>query len=128
MLPTPRLARTLAVLALAANAYALFDPDPGGPALFPHADKVIHTLIFWVPTALAVLGRWPVPWVAGGMLAYAAASEITQAALLPHRSGSWGDLLCDALGVGLGVMAGLRARHYVYAPDAVVRMPARRDT
>ena len=117
----------LCVLALGANAYALFTPNPGGPTLFAHADKIVHALLFAGPACLAILGGWrPVP-VLAGLTAYGIASEVIQARLLAERSGSVWDLLADAVGIACGVLVGRRAREWPYVGGQALGAPIARD-
>ena len=91
--------RVLTVLALLANAVAVFMPGGDGVPLFPYADKVIHVLIFAVPALLGLLAGLPRrPWL-GALAVYAPVTEIVQATLIPSRDGSVGDLAADLLGL-----------------------------
>jgi VanZ family protein len=92
------------VVALVLNAVVLLTPDPDAPGGgVPGLDKAVHAGIFALLTgtglAAGLAARWFVPVV----LAWAALSEVIQAALLPARSGDWRDLVADAVGVGIGV-------------------------
>ena len=75
---------------------------PGGPDLFPHADKLVHLLVFAAPVLVAGLGRWTWwPVVAVACLVHAPVSEIVQHLLLPSRSGDPRDVVADVVGVAL---------------------------
>lgn len=69
-------------------------------------DKLIHVLVFALPTAALIRAGVPRRWVVGAMVAHALASEVLQAALLDERSGDPGDALADLIGVLLGSAAG----------------------
>lgn len=96
-------ARVLAVAALVVHLAALYWPrvDVQGPVTW--TDKVVHVLLFGVPTLL-VLRAWRRPWWVVGLLAlHAPLSELVQHAWLPHRSGDGWDAVADLGGVVLGV-------------------------
>ncbi|WP_051461461.1 VanZ family protein [Tomitella biformata] len=82
----------------------LFSPGSTVPSGPPNSDKVVHALLFAALAAasrLAGVGwRVTIAWV----LAYAALSEVLQATLPIHRSGSWWDLAADAFGMALGLV------------------------
>ncbi len=69
------------------------------------SDKVVHVLIFAVPTF--VVGWWlrRPELVVLGFALHAPVSEIIQAQALPGRSGDWVDVLCDLAGVALAALA-----------------------
>lgn len=74
----------------------------------PGADKAVHVGLFLLLTGTAVLRFGARPSVLALSLAYAAGSELVQAAALAERSGDAWDLLAD----GVGAAAGWRlARH-----------------
>lgn len=103
-------ARVLAVVALAVHLAALYWPrvDIQGPVTW--TDKVVHVLLFGVPTVL-VLKAWRQPWLAVGLLAlHAPLSELAQHALLPNRSGDPWDAVADLGGVVLGVTVAVVGR------------------
>lgn len=90
---------------LGVSAVVLFAPSPPGPALFPYADTAIHAALF---AALGWSGRRAgaaEPVVAVALVAYAGASELVQAGVLPERSGSWLDFGADLVGGALGLLA-----------------------
>ena len=88
----------------------LSSPGSGGSSM-PLNDKLIHFLAFAV---LVLPLGWARPtwllWVAAVALAYGAAIEVIQ----PHvgRSGEWGDLMADGLGILAGVIPGLLKQRY----------------
>ena len=102
--------QVLAVVALVVHLAALYWPrvDIQGPVTW--TDKVVHVLLFGVPTLL-VLRAWPRPWLVVGLLAlHAPLSEVVQHDLLPHRSGDVWDAVADLGGVVLGVTLGVVGR------------------
>ena len=97
------LARGAFVVAVLVSLAVLFAPAADVPDAPPGVDKVVHLAVFLV---LAVTGRWAGmrATVLGGLLvAYAAASEVLQAATPLERSGSPADLLADVVGIALGL-------------------------
>jgi VanZ family protein len=89
-----------AVLVL--SGFLLFGP-PGGEPPFEHADLLVHASLFG---ALALTGRLATDVavrLAGGLIAYAALSELVQT-VLPDRTGSLLDLAADLVGVVLGLV------------------------
>jgi len=96
----------LLVVAVAVQLVVLYAPDSGRTLLFPQADKVVHLLVFLVPTALAVVAGFRRRVVVGAFAAQAVLSEVVQALFLPHRSGDVLDAAADLTGVALGVLVG----------------------
>ncbi|MBN9734541.1 VanZ family protein [Pseudonocardia sp. P1] len=96
------------VLAVLLSLVVLFTPASGVPTAPPGTDKIVHLLVF---ALLAWTGRtaglrpWP---LLGGLVVYAAASEVLQAALPIGRSGDVLDGLTDIAGalLGLGLYVG----------------------
>ena len=112
----------LLCVAVVAQLVVLYAPaQPGGPALFVHADKVAHVLVFFVPTVLALLVGIRPAYVVAAFAGHAVVSEVVQGALLPSRSGDPVDVIADLAGVALGVLA-WRA---LTASRVVFRMPWR---
>ena len=98
--------RVVATLAVLVHLAAIYWPrvDVVGPV--PWTDKVVHVLLFGVPTVLLLVARPPriQPAVVVGVLAlHAPVSELLQHFLLPHRSGDVWDAVADLGGVVLGV-------------------------
>ena len=102
----PTLWHAVGWLLLAVIAIAMAIPTPNMELAINHADKWTHVLVF------ATLAGWTaqlyppsaaLAWRGLGLLAFAAATELMQA-MLPWRSGDWGDLIADACGVALGLM------------------------
>ncbi|WP_308258533.1 VanZ family protein [Saccharothrix obliqua] len=95
----------------------LFTPQSGVPDSPPGTDKVVHVALFALLAATgcwARLPRWP---LLGGLVGYAALSEVLQWLITPlGRGGDVVDGLVDVLGVGLGwvvarrVVSGSRSR------------------
>lgn len=65
-------------------------------------DKAQHATAFATLCALGLLA-YPMQWrvVLGGLLAYGACIEVAQA-MTGWRYGEFGDLLADAVGIGIG--------------------------
>lgn len=106
-LVTPRLHGVSRWVPLAAaftvSLVMLFSPGSTVPSGPPNSDKVAHLLLFAALASAARLGgvgwRVATAWI----LTYAVLSEILQAALPIHRSGSLTDFAADGIGVGLGL-------------------------
>lgn len=97
------LVATVLALLLQLWALYLYAPSPGGPAIFPHADKVVHAVIFGLPVVLAHRAGLAWPGVAVLLAVHAPLSEMIQLALLPDRSGDGADVLADLVGICLAV-------------------------
>ncbi|MQA02722.1 MAG: VanZ family protein [Streptosporangiales bacterium] len=112
--------RTLAwavfLLAVAVHLVVLYSPESGGAPPFPHADKVVHVVVFALVGGTGLLADVrPVPLLVA-LLAHAVVSEVLQATVLTARTGSGWDAAADALGAVLGVLPGLLARRRGHAP------------
>jgi VanZ family protein len=87
------------------SVVVLFMPASGTPAVYPGLDKLVHLGLF---AALALTGWWagvrPAA-LAGGLVAYAGASEVLQAVLPIGRDATWGDALADVAGAAVGLLA-----------------------
>ncbi len=92
----------LFVASLVVQVEALYVPDVGAEPRFAHADKVVHVLLFAVPTLSGLLAGVPARLLVAVLLVHAGVSEVVQGALLPRRSGDPVDALADAAGVALG--------------------------
>ncbi len=105
--------------AVLAQLVVLYAPSPStGVPLFPHADKVVHVLVFLVPTAVALLAGIRPALVVALFAGHAVVSEVVQGALLTTRSGDPLDVLADLTGVALGVVVWrLVARRAALAPS-----------
>jgi hypothetical protein len=104
---TPVLALTL-VTALGIGWGTLSPPGQGASPL-PFTDKQLHFMAF---ALLALPLGWARPrwvlWLVPVSLGYGAMIELIQPAV--GRSGEWGDLLADGLGILAGVLPG-QIRH-----------------
>lgn len=109
----PSLFRWLAVLSLLVNAVLILMPQPPSVPLFPYEDKVVHLVLFGAPAVFGLLAGWRARVLLPGLFAYAVATEVIQGTLeSATRSGSVGDLIADAVGIGSGwIVARLMARH-----------------
>lgn len=103
-----RALRVSLLIALALQVYVLYLHVPGAESSLavPHADKVVHVAVFALPTALAVLARYPLLPVAVILAAHAPLSELVQHLWLPERGGDPWDVVADWVGVGLGLLVG----------------------
>ena len=94
-----------AVLSVVAHLAVLYWPvvTVAGPVTW--SDKVVHGLVFAVPTYLVgrIVGR-PL-WVALVFGAHALVSELSQHLFLPGRSGDPWDVVADVTGVALATWA-----------------------
>ncbi len=102
--------QVLAVMAVVVHLAALYWPrvDLQGPVVW--TDKVVHVLLFGVPTLL-VLRAWRSPWWVVGLLAlHGPLSEVAQHVWLPNRSGDMGDAVADLGGVVCGVLLAVVGR------------------
>jgi len=85
------------------SLYTLFWPSPAGAGVtLPGADKLVHAGLFLLLAGTAGLRFGASTRVLVAVLAYAAGSELVQAALLAGRSGDALDLLADAVGAAAG--------------------------
>jgi uncharacterized membrane protein YhdT len=104
----------LAVAALAVHLVALYLPgDPSGSLelpWLPGADKVVHVLLFAVPTYLFGRLTRRVGLVAGVFAVHAVVSELIQWRFVPYRDGDPFDALADLVGIGLAVLLLRRER------------------
>ncbi|PKW27113.1 VanZ family protein [Phycicoccus duodecadis] len=92
------------VLAVLVQFVVLYAPRAPGVEPFPNADKVVHLLLFLVPTLLGLAAGLAPRAVVGLLAAHAVVSEVVQGALLPHRSSDPLDVLADLTGVALAVL------------------------
>ena len=92
----------LGLLALAVQLWSLYTPNPPGGVTFPHADKVVHVLLFAVPVACFCRAASRPLLVAGIFALHAVLSELVQYHWVSGRSGSPADAVADMLGVGAG--------------------------
>lgn len=94
----------LVVLALVIHFWGLYTtspPDAGGLS-FPGLDKLVHIVLFAVPT-WALLRVVPNQWFAlVPMILHVPISELVQANLVANRGGEWWDAVADLLGIAVG--------------------------
>ena len=90
-------------LLLLAQLAALYWPrvDLQGPVTW--SDKVVHVLLFLLPTVAGLLAGVRPAYVVGLLALHAPVSELVQHYLLPNRSGDPWDAVADLSGVVLGV-------------------------
>lgn len=96
-------------------------PIPSGAPSIPHADKVVHAVIFAAPALLGVLAGLK-PWLVALVLAvHAPVSELVQHFLIQGRFGDPLDMVADWVGVGIGLVLGrwLTRRRAAEPADAV---------
>lgn len=111
------LSRGVFAVAVLVSLAVLFAPPSDVPDSAPGVDKVVHATLF---LALAVTGRWAGirrAVLAGGLVLYAAGSEVVQGLDVVGRSASVADWLADVV----GLLAGLA----LWAVVARRRPPAR---
>jgi hypothetical protein len=99
-----RPAVVLAALAVAVQLAVLYWPVVTVEGPVSWTDKVVHLVVFAVPTY--ALGRATSPRLAVAVLAgHAPVSEVVQHLLLPGRTGDPWDALVDLVGVAVGALA-----------------------
>jgi hypothetical protein len=97
------LARGAFAVVVLLSLAVLFAPASDVPGSPPGVDKLVHASLF---AALALSGRWAGVGraaLAGGLVAYAALSEVVQGAI--GRDAAVGDLVADVAGLLLGLFA-----------------------
>ena len=96
-------ARAAFALLLVVHLCCLYWPrvDVQGPVTW--TDKVVHLLLFGVPTVVGLLAGLRPAWLVGLLALHAPVSELVQHYLLPHRDGDVWDAVADLSGVVLGV-------------------------
>ena len=95
----------MAAFSVVVHVAVLYWPVVTVAGPFSWNDKVVHVLVFALPTYL--VGRLvsrPL-WVAVAFAAHAVVSELTQHLLLPGRSGDPWDVVADVAGVVLATGA-----------------------
>ena len=96
--------------AVALQVAVLYVPRaPEAPTVGLPVDKLVHVLVFALPTYALVRAGMGRGLVVVLMVAQALVSELVQAVALADRSGDVADLLADLVGVGIAV-AVLRRR------------------
>jgi hypothetical protein len=95
---------TWAVLAVGLNLLVLYAPRaPSVASGGLPVDKLVHMVVFAMPTVALARAGVPLRWAASVMAAHGPISELVQHNLLNHRSGDPFDVLADLAGVGIGV-------------------------
>ena len=103
--------RTAFVVLVVVQLVALYWPRVATEGPVTGTDKLVHALLFALPTWVAVRARWRATWLVVGLVAlHAPVSELVQHYLLPHRSGDLTDVLADLVGVVLGLTLGVVGR------------------
>lgn len=93
----------VATVAVALNLAVLFAPSaPTPPSGGPPLDKLVHVLVFALPTYALIRAGLPRRWVLAALVLWAPVSELAQLMLLDQRTGSWQDALADLVGIALG--------------------------
>lgn len=93
-------------LAVAVNLVVLLAPSPpAGLSLVPGADKAVHALVFaavaWTGVRIGLRPRALLPV----LLVWAVTSELVQHLVVADRAGDGWDVLADAVGTLLGIVA-----------------------
>ncbi len=107
----PRRARALFAVAVLVHLAVVYAPSANAPgAGIPHADKLVHMLIFAAVAWTGIRAGLPALPLGLALGAHAVASEVVQGALLPARSGDPWDTAADLVGVALGLTGAGRPR------------------
>lgn len=96
---------TLAVLAVVVQLCVLYWPVVTIEGPVSWTDKVVHLLVFAVPTYAVARAFGSVRTVVIAFALHAPVSELVQHFLLPGRSGDVWDAVVDLVGVGLAAAA-----------------------
>lgn len=96
---------TLAVLAVVVQLCVLYWPVVTIEGPVSWTDKVVHLLVFAVPTYAVARAFGAVRTVVIAFALHAPVSELVQHFLLPGRSGDVWDAVVDLVGVGLAAAA-----------------------
>ena len=101
------------------QSLVLYWPNPPGVgATGIPLDKIVHIAIFAAVAALGVRAGLPRAPVGALLAVQAICSELLQAWLVPGRGGDLGDLLADAVGIGVGILIGWRWARWAEARPA----------
>lgn len=103
--PTGRLARGLAVAAVVAQLLVLYWPVVTVEGPVSWTDKVVHALVFAIPTYAVGRAFGSVRLAVVVFAIHAPVSELIQHFLLPGRTGDVWDAVLDLVGVALGAAA-----------------------
>lgn len=98
-----RRSAALAALSVGLNLAVLYAPR--APAVSTGGlpvDKIVHVVVFALPTVALARAGVPRGWAVGLMALHAPVSEVIQHHLLSDRSGELGDIVADLVGVGIG--------------------------
>ncbi|MFN3303806.1 MAG: VanZ family protein [Roseateles sp.] len=99
--------RALLLALLVVITWLALSPKPP-EAMNTGWDKANHLLAFGCLAFAATWAIWPRPrlwgWLVLALLAYGVGIELAQS-LLPPRSADWRDVLADALGIAVGLLA-----------------------
>ena len=93
--------RVAFAFAVAASFLVLYWPSAGGPGI-PHADKVVHVVLFAAMAFAGFRGRIPALLLVAFLAVHAGSSEVIQDRLLPGRGGDVYDVVADLAGVLAG--------------------------
>jgi len=113
--PTSRLAVGLAVAAVVTQLLVLYWPVVTVEGPVSWTDKVVHLLVFAVPTYAVGRALRSVRTAVVIFAIHAPVSELVQHFLLPGRSGDVWDAVVDLVGVALGaavLVVGARLRRW----------------
>lgn len=101
--PRHRAAGVVFAVLLAVQVAALYWPrvDLQGPVSW--SDKVVHGLLFLLPTVAGLLAGVRPAYLVGLLALHAPVSELVQHYVLPNRSGDPWDAVADLSGVVVGV-------------------------
>lgn len=91
-------------IALAVVSVLLLTPGTAVPVEPPGSDKVMHALLFAALALTGRVGRFPLPSLGIGLIAYAVATETLQGLLPINRYGDPLDVLADSVGVLIGLI------------------------
>ncbi|WP_344255463.1 VanZ family protein [Terrabacter carboxydivorans] len=103
--PARRLVTGFAVVAVVVQLLALYWPVVTVEGPVSWTDKVVHLLVFAVPTYAVGRARGSVRTAVLVFAIHAPVSELVQHFLLPGRSGDVWDAVLDLVGVALGAAA-----------------------
>jgi len=103
--PTGRLARGLAVAAVVVQLLVLYWPVVTVEGPVSWTDKVVHALVFAIPTYAVGRAFGSVRMAVVVFAIHAPVSELVQHFLLPGRTGDVWDAVLDLVGVALGAAA-----------------------
>jgi VanZ family protein len=98
------LSRGAFAVAVLVSLAVLFAPPSDVPSSPPGVDKAVHLALF---VSLAVTGRWAAvrrEVLAGGLVLYAAVSEVVQGLDVVGRDASVADWCADVVGVLAGLL------------------------